>query len=965
MTIFAPRPIRTILTSLIIAGMVVAAPAPKAPVPRPVPPRPAPAKLEAPKPVTPWLFKGSDIPPDKAWTFGEMPNGVRYAIRNNGVPPGQVSIRLAIDAGSIMESPSELGFAHFNEHLAFRGSKYVTDGEAKRVWQRLGASFGSDTNAATTSTQTIYKLDLPRATTEGLDETVKILSGMMGAPSITQAEVDAERRTVLAELREGEGPDARVGDATRSLYFGGQLLGTRPTIGTIASLNAASPATLRAFHDRWYRPENTVIAISGDVEPAQVEALIKKYFAPWKVEGPRTPHPDFGVPSATSPMTKFLTEPGSATVVSLAYVRPWVYKDDTIVMNQGRLVEMLATQIINRRLETRARAGGSYIGAQISTQDISRSVNGTFVSILPIGNDWLPALHDVRAVLADAITTVPTQDEIDRETSEIVSAFDIGVENASVEASSKQADDIVEAVNIRETVASPTVARDIFTALKGKITPEQILDASKKLFVGVGPRAFVSSKVPVVDGEKKLATAMAQPVKALVNAGSKSPVTFAQLPKFGPAGSIVKDGQITGLETRTLTLSNGVTAMLSTSPYEAGRIFVAARFGNGRQALPKDRVSPVWAASSALMSSGIGALVQNDIDRMLTGRKIGLEFEVGDDAFTIRGATRPADLNDQLKLIAAKLGTPGWDPAPINRAKASFLVESGTWGASPQGIISRELELQLHGGDKRWANPTQAEAQALTPQTFKAFWEPLLKTGDLEVSIFGDFEMEGAVKALTETFGALPRRAPAKKLALSGQASGPIATPKPLVRTHTGNADQAAGLLAWPTSGGIDNAYESRVLDILAAIYTDRMFELFREADGASYSPNVFSSWPTGLSSGGSFVVLSQIKPDGVENFFTRSKSIAADLIAKPVTADELKRAVGPVREQLIRATSGKWFWMQQLAGATTDPRRIAALRSWPSDLARVTPEALQAAAVKYLQPTKAFSMVILPTKKK
>ncbi len=964
MTIFAPRPLRTIVVSLIIAGMVVAAPAPKAPPPL-VPPKPSVAKRAPPKPVTPWLFKGSDIPPDKAWTFGEMSNGVRYAIRNNGVPPGQVSIRLAIDAGSIMELPSELGFAHFNEHLAFRGSKYVTDGEAKRVWQRLGASFGSDTNAATTSTQTVYKLDLPRATPEGLDETVKILSGMMGAPSITQAEVDAERRTVLAELREGDGPDSRVGDATRALFFSGQLLGTRPTIGTIASLNAATPATLRAFHDRWYRPENTVIAISGDVEPADVEALIKKYFATWKVDGPVTPHPDFGKPSDASPKTKFMVEPGSATVVSLAYVRPWFYKDDTIAMNQGRLVEMLATQIINRRLETHARAGGSYIGAQVSTQDISRSVNGTFISILPIGNDWLSALNAVRSVLADAVTTVPTQDEIDRETTEVVSAFDIGVENASVEASSKQADDIIEAVNIRETVASPSVARDIFTALKGKITPDDILAATKKLFVGVGPRAFVSSKVPVVDGETKLAAALAQPVKALVNTGSKTPVTFAQLPKFGPAGSIVKDGQIEGLETRTLTLSNGVTAMLSTSPYEAGRVFVAARFGNGRQALPRGRVSPVWAASSALMSSGIGTLVQNDIDRMLTGRKISLDFEIGDDAFTIRGATRPADLNDQLKLIAAKLGSPGWDPAPINRAKASFLVESGTWGASPQGVISRDLELLLHGGDKRWANPTQAEAEALTPQAFRAFWEPLLKTGNLEVSIFGDFEMESAVKALTETFGALPRRGPAAKLPLANQSTGPVANVKPLVRTHTGDANQAAGLLAWPTSGGVENAYESRVLDILAAIYTDRMFELFREADGASYSPNVFSSWPTGLSSGGSFVVLSQIKPDGVDNFFTRSKSIAADLIAKPVTDDELKRAVGPVREQLIRATSGKWFWMQQLAGSTTDARRIAALRSWPSDLARITPEALQAAAVKYLQPTKAFSMVILPAKKK
>ena len=74
------------------------------------------------------------------------------------VPPGQVSVRVDIEAGSLNELPSESGFAHFMEHLSFRGSKYIADGEAIRTWQRLGATFGSDTNAATTQTQTIYNV---------------------------------------------------------------------------------------------------------------------------------------------------------------------------------------------------------------------------------------------------------------------------------------------------------------------------------------------------------------------------------------------------------------------------------------------------------------------------------------------------------------------------------------------------------------------------------------------------------------------------------------------------------------------------------------------------------------------------------------------------------------------------------------------------------------------------------------
>ena len=96
-----------------------------------------------------WLYHGTDIPQDPEWVFGALPNGVRYAVRRNNVPPGQVSIRVRIDAGSLYERPGEEGYAHLLEHLLFRESKYLGPAEAIPTWQRLGATFGSDTNAET------------------------------------------------------------------------------------------------------------------------------------------------------------------------------------------------------------------------------------------------------------------------------------------------------------------------------------------------------------------------------------------------------------------------------------------------------------------------------------------------------------------------------------------------------------------------------------------------------------------------------------------------------------------------------------------------------------------------------------------------------------------------------------------------------------------------------------------------
>src|SRR4051794_62128 len=75
----------------------------------------------------PWLYKGSDLVQDAEGNFGRLSNGLRYAGRKNGVPPGQVSVRVRIDAGSLMEQEKERGFAHLLEHLSFRSSVYVPD----------------------------------------------------------------------------------------------------------------------------------------------------------------------------------------------------------------------------------------------------------------------------------------------------------------------------------------------------------------------------------------------------------------------------------------------------------------------------------------------------------------------------------------------------------------------------------------------------------------------------------------------------------------------------------------------------------------------------------------------------------------------------------------------------------------------------------------------------------------------
>lgn len=908
-----------------------------------------------------WLYRGSDIPPDRAWTFGELKNGLRYAVRRNGVPPRQVSIRIAIDAGSLMERDSERGFAHFNEHLSFRGSRYVPDGEAKRLWQRLGATFGSDTNATTTPTQTIYKIDLPNATVAGLDESVKALSGMMMAPDISQAEVDAERRTVLAEMREGKSAAQRIADATRETFFAGQPLGNGAPIGTTETLGAATPATLRAFHDRWYRPDKTVIVIAGDADPAVFEDLIRKYFSDWRANGPAPADVSFGTPNPNADRARVFVEPGAPVIVSMAILRPWHFNRDTIAYNRGNLIRGIAARVINRRLESRARAGGSFLQASIDDQKISRSVDGTFIQVVPIGDDWQAAVRDVRATIADALSRPASQADIDREAKEFAAALDNAVEVDSNDSGADLADNLIEAVNIRETVASPEVARDVFSAMPSELTPAKILAATRELMTGTPLRAVLTLPAPDPTAKTKLLAALTETVAAGPPTDGQSAIGFDRLPALGAPGTIVKTSSMPDVGLTIGEFANGVRLVLYPHPAETGRVLVQARFGRGYQALPTDRQSPAWAGEAALIASGIGDLNQEQIDRMTSARKINMNLDILDDAFVLKADTRPADLADQLKLMAAKLAFPRWDPAPVLRARAGALLGYDSYKSSASGVLGKELPGLLHGGDPRWAVPSRADIEALTPESFKALWAPILASGPIEVSIYGDIDIAMATKAAAATFGALPPRKPA--MALSPVERSITPNTAPLIEHHDGPADQAAAIVAWPTGGGLADASESHRLDVLAQIFTGRLFDKLREGEGASYSPSVGSQWPDGFSGGGNFVALSQLQPRNVDAYFAMVRSIAADLASTPVTQDELNRAILPMKEMIIRAATGSTFWLSQLGGVSFDPRKATALKTLASDYGTMTPAQVQETAKRWLRPDRMFTMAVLPAK--
>ncbi len=160
---------------------------------------------------------------------------------------------------------------------------------------------------------------------------------------------------------------------------------------------------------------------------------------------------------------------------------------------------------------------------------------------------------------------------------------------------------------------------------------------------------------------------------------------------------------------------------------------------------------------------------------------------------------------------------------------------------------------------------------------------------------------------------------------------------------------------AWP------DCRESRQLEILTQLFSNRLLDAMRERAGASYAPQVSSQWPTDLAEGGTIRAFAQLKPEDVPTFFAVANEIAADLAANPPSADELARVTEPLRQLVTRASTGNGFWLYTVEGATADPRRLRYVRSLLTDYSQTTPAAMQALAKRYLAARPGVQVAVIP----
>jgi zinc protease len=912
-----------------------------------------------PPAARPWLYAGSDIPVDSAWRFGALANGLRYAIRRNFYPSHSVSIRVRIDAGALMERDDELGYAHFMEHMAFRGTASVPDGEGIRIWQRLGANFGTDTNAFTDDTQTVYAIDLPKADPDSIDTGIRIVSDMIEHARIDPAAVEIERKVVVAERDLRLPPlQRRIRDASRAVVLTGTRATKADVTGTDATLNAATAQRLRAFYERWYRPERVTVAIVGDADPAALEAEIVKYFGPWTGKGPLPQEPDYGQPAIPAKKSALIVDPQSVSSLSLYWPsqhddRPW-----TQARQQVADIRSVAVRILSRRFVRKVRDGASFTSGGAGFSETRHVLDTAAIAVQPKLGLWRQSLDESYGLLADAAAAPPGQDEIDREVAVIDDSFRAEIAAMPTARSSSLADLIVHAVDSGDVVADPSTYAHLFDVLKPRLTPANVGATMRTMFAGE-PRALLTSPQPVAGAETALASALvaARTVKAAARARQK-PVGLADLGAPGTPGRIVSRTTIADLGITRVRFANGVELDVKPTDFEKDRVLVAVTVGNGVAALDPARLSPTWT-SGAIAQSGIGPWDADGLERALAGHRISLGFGASDQAFIWTGATNRAELGDQLRVLATAVREPHFDPAVLARQRGAIVDNYDSLYATPAGVFSAFAGQAIHRGDFRYAQPSREQVASVGPDQFRAFWQPLFASGPRKLVIAGDVDLEAAIRAALATFGAAPTRpspspAPDRLAVLPPRAGTPD-----LLLEHRGDSGQMLVATIWSTTGSLADIAETRALNVAASIIGSRLYDRFREAEGGTYTPAVSSGQSSFFPSYGIFVAYSQIRAERLADFTRATREIAADLVKSGPTADELNRAVAPIVSGNERARRTNAYWYSLMANNLDDPRILDAARTGIIGYQALTAADVEKAAAHWLSAPPSLTVLV------
>lgn len=919
--------------------------------------------------VRAWEHESSDIQVDPRIHFGHLENGMRFAWAQNSEPKERVYVRLHVDAGSFGELDSEVGMAHFLEHMAFNGSTNFEAGTLIEWFQENGMSFGADTNAHTAFSETVYKLDLPNRDEQTLRDGLQVLRDFASELNLEEEEVQAEKGVIDGEERERDSAGFRAFSEMLNRQYAGTLLATRLPIGTKEVRDQFTSATVRAFYERWYRPENMTLVIVGDLAGFDIEPLINEYFGDMK--SPKSevlPEPPLGKPLMKDLFFLVHNDELPSVQITVAALKPYQHRLDTQAERLAGLPRSVAHAMLNLRFsELVKKPATSFLNASVGNAGGLKVFEGGSLSIAADPEKWQDAVTEAYVELRKALNFGFDQAELDEIRAGTLRAMDEAVQREPKAHSKALLNSILAVVEDGGVPSNAITDREVVLEALNALTVEDCLKALRENWRG-GELSITGVGGLKLDNE-------AEELKAVVEAARKIKITRADAVErkaWAYASDAAKKGQIASrtyvedMDAWLITFANGVQLNLKKTDFKERQIIMNGRLGAGMAAMSDDQTLAGGVGAFAYSAGGLVEHSADDLRRLTAGKQVGASLSVAEDCFAISGATTGEDMLMQLELVCALIEHGGYREDGITMLQAQLPLVYQQLKHTPTGPIMFDFAPELFGGNKRLEMfgitimVSQEEITAVTIDDVRAAMEEPMKNAPFELTIVGDLDVEAVIQAAAQTIGMLPPRDPAKAEVpqLSGSAKSGI-----FMEREIQTADEKITLMmVFPTTDGFDDVTR-RGLNFLGTVVDDRLRLEVRERLGAAYSPGAAAVSSQVYKGLGGLLIQANGDPAKQQELIDACRNVAADLMENGVTADEVTRLAEPIQNQLRDGMRTNGYWIQVLSKAQSDPSTLASARTIMDFYSNIKPEEISALAKKYLNPENASTLVVKPKK--
>lgn len=923
--------------------------------------------LRGQAPAVPPAFAPTDpLPFDTAVTRGTLPNGLTYYIRRNTRPEKRVMLQLAVKAGSVDETDEQQGLAHFLEHMAFNGSRHFKAGELIKTLESTGARMGPHVNAYTSFDETVYMFQVPTDKDGIVTKGLQALADVGGGLTLDPREIDKERGVVIEEWRGGLGSGTRLRDQQIPVLYHGSKYAERLPIGKPEVLKSFTPATLRAFYTRWYRPDRMAVIVVGDIDPAAIEAQIKTLFG--SIPKPKTPAParTYEVPLHAEPLFAVATDP-EATQSSVSVMRKRQRApDDTVADYRRNLAEQTVYQMLNERFDELSRkkdarflGGGAYevplsptasafaLGAGVEEGKIPAGLLALEIETNRVQQHGFGAAELERArkwwlASYERAFNEREKSESSAYADEYVAHFLKGDPAPGIEYEYRLAQALLPAMSTAEVGA---VARDLFADTARVI----IATAPKK--EGAAPPTEAQLRGAITSADAAAVTAWA-------DAGSGR----ALMDALPDPGAITARREVPQLGMTVVRFANGVEAWLKPTEFQNDEILYTLSALGGASLAPKDQFVEALLAPALVQVSGIGGHSAVDLQKLLAGKLARASAAVALSTHQISGSARPGDLETGLQLLHLSFTQPGNDAEAFANIRKQLDALYANREQNPNLLFGEKVG-EVNSGSNYTADPVTRDRLAKLDRNAMAslYKARFSNAADFTFVMVGAFKVDEALPLIARYVGSLPSTGAASSQPKDVGLKFPDKVEK--VTVQKGREPKVTTVLSFFADPPQDPA-EITLVSTAADVLELGLREILREELGETYSVGVGFSQEPHQRGGGHVSVSFTAAPENLEKMTERVMREIRRLQKEGPSEDLVNRAKEAALREHETGMKQNGYWISRLQAAKLighDP--VTHILEREQRIAAATRGDLKGAYARYFPMERHTIVTLLPEK--